>query len=61
MAKEQSCTHPEEHHLHLCELKPRLPKSELDLLLKNPKYVCANCGGRTNCGRNLCMPKRIRT
>lgn len=60
MAKEQSCPHPEEHHLHLCELKNRLPKSELDLLLKNPKFVCANCGGRTTRGRNLCVPKRIR-
>lgn len=61
MANERSCTHPEEHHLHLCELKARLPKSELDPLLKNPKYVCANCGGRTNRGGNLCMPKRIKT
>lgn len=61
MAAERSCTHPEEHHLHLCELKVRLPKSELEPLLKNPKYVCAICGGRVNRGRNLCVPKRIRS
>lgn len=61
MAEERSCTHPGEHHQHLCELKMHLPKSELDPLLKNPKYVCANCGGRVNRGRNLCLPRRIKS
>ena len=60
MTKDRTCTHPEEHHLHLCELKTRLSKSELDPLLKNPKYVCATCGGRVHQGRNLCAPIRIR-
>lgn len=60
MEKDGSCTRPEEHHLHLCELKGRLPKGELAPLLKNPKFVCANCGGRTGSGRNLCDPKRIK-
>lgn len=60
MRRETSCAHPAEHHLHLCELKVRLPKAELDLLMKNPKYVCANCGGRTTHGRNLCLPQKIR-
>ncbi len=61
MADNTTCKKPEEHHLHLCELNTRLSKAELAELHKNPKYVCANCGGRVHSGRNLCVPKRIRT
>lgn len=61
MARELSCKKPDEHHMHLCSLKTRLPEGELALLRKNPKYVCAICGGRVDRGRNLCAPKRIRT
>jgi hypothetical protein len=61
MERNLTCKKPNEHHMHLCSLKTRLPESELALLVKNPKYVCAICGGRVNRGRNLCAPKRIRT
>jgi len=61
MAEDSFCDKPEEHHLHLCELKRTAPKAEVATLCKNPKYVCANCGGRTNRGRNLCRPKRLKT
>jgi hypothetical protein len=61
MARELSCKKPHEHHLHLCSLKTHLPENELALLRKNPKYVCAICGGRVDRGLNLCAPKRIRT
>ena len=60
MGRERSCNHPEEHQEHLCELMDRLPKAELDALKKNPRYVCANCGGRVHSGRNLCLPRRIK-
>jgi hypothetical protein len=55
-----SCTRPQEHHLHLCELRSSLSRAELNVLMQNPKYVCANCGDRMHSGRNLCIPKRIR-
>ena len=60
MAEEKSCDKPEEHHLHLCELKISAPHAEVAKLCKNPKYVCANCGGRTNRGRNLCRPNALK-
>jgi hypothetical protein len=60
MPKEKSCTHPEEHQQHLCELEKRLTRAELNLLRKNPKYVCATCGGKVNQGRNLCVPKKLK-
>ncbi len=61
MEKDSSCRKPEEHHLHLCALKTRLSRAELAELQSNPKYVCANCGGRVTRGRNLCVPKRLKT
>jgi hypothetical protein len=59
MSEECACARPAEHHLHLCVLKASLSKAELAELTKNPKYVCANCSGRTHSGRNLCLPKRL--
>jgi hypothetical protein len=59
--KESSCHKPEEHHLHLCALAKTLKKAELTAYTKNPQYVCANCRGKTNRGKNLCIPKRIRS
>ncbi len=61
MTEEKTCNHPEEHEQHLCQLKKRLSRSELNDLRKNPKYVCTGCGGRVDRGGNLCLPKRIKT
>ncbi|MFA5516320.1 MAG: hypothetical protein WDA20_08530 [Desulfuromonadales bacterium] len=60
MPKEKSCTHPEEHHQHLCELAKRLARAELNALRKDARYVCANCGDKVRQGRNLCLPKKLR-
>ena len=61
MAEQPTCKKPEEHHLHLCELKTTMKKSELAPLLRSPRYVCAICGGKVGRGRNLCAPKRLRS
>ncbi len=58
--REKSCTHPEAHHQHLCELESRLSRAELNELRKDPRYVCANCGGKVHRGCNLCVPRKLR-
>lgn len=59
MSDESKCQVPEEHHLHLCELKAKPHKAELDELFEDPKFVCTNCGGRVNRAENLCAPKPL--
>ncbi len=61
MSRDIPCKKPAEHQQHLCVLEKRLSRADLAALKKNPQYVCANCGGRVNRGKNLCVPKRIRT
>jgi len=60
MSEAGGCKHPEQHHHHLCVLGSKLSKSELSSYVKDPRYLCANCGGRTHEGKNLCNPKKIR-
>jgi len=59
MAEKKACATPMEHHLHLCELKAKPHNPELDKLFDNPKFVCANCGGKVNKAENVCAPKPI--
>lgn len=61
MVESSNCRHPEQHHQHLCVLSARLGKADLAPLLRSPRYVCSNCGGRTREGKNLCQPIKIRT
>jgi len=60
MKKNSACKHPEQHASHLCVLSARLDKKALSSYTSNPRYVCANCGGRTHEGKNLCVPKRLK-
>ncbi|PLX84027.1 MAG: hypothetical protein C0617_09400 [Desulfuromonas sp.] len=59
MTEKTHCQAPQEHELHLCELKAKPHKADIDKLFENPKFVCTNCGGRVNRAENLCSPKPI--
>jgi hypothetical protein len=59
MAKNSVCPTPEEHHLHLCELKAKPHNADFDKLYDKPKFVCSNCGGRVNKAENVCAPKPL--
>ncbi|PLX98098.1 MAG: hypothetical protein C0623_13690 [Desulfuromonas sp.] len=61
MTTELNCQNPEEHHQHLCVLKTKLSRSELKKLTRHPHYKCEICKGMANHGRNLCVPKKIRS
>jgi len=60
MPERDGCKHPEQHHQHLCALRDKLAKHDLDLYTCDPHYVCGNCGGRTREGKHLCNPKRLK-
>ena len=59
MKDNSRCDKPEKHDLHLCELKAKPHKEDIDKLFENPRFVCTNCGGRVNRAENLCSPKPL--
>ncbi len=59
MTKPNQCPEPEEHHLHMCQLKAKQMHKDIEKLVDSPKVVCANCGARANRPENLCQPKPI--
>jgi hypothetical protein len=50
------CTNPANHKLHICELTKAGKISEIDRLQVDPKFVCGNCGRKSNIEGSLCAP-----
>ena len=50
------CTNPENHKIHMCELKTAGKTDEVAALEKEPKFVCNNCGNKSNSEGSLCAP-----
>jgi hypothetical protein len=56
-----SCLAPEQHHLHLCELKAKELKEEVRRLFEEPAhFACSNCGAKVSRAENVCAPKALR-
>ncbi len=53
------CTNPENHAVHLCELKTANNQTKIKELEKNPKFICGNCGNKANQQGALCAPGPI--
>lgn len=53
------CTNPENHKVHLCELKTAGKSEEVAALEVNPQFVCNNCGNKSNSEGSLCAPGPI--
>jgi len=50
------CTNPDNHKVHLCELKSSGQLDEVETLTRNPRFVCGNCGNSANDQGSLCAP-----
>ena len=50
------CTNPENHTMHMCELKAAGQTAEVEKFGKNPSFVCGNCGNEANTAGALCAP-----
>ena len=50
------CKNPDNHKVHMCELKTANKLEEVEKLQENPKYVCGNCGNTANTEGALCAP-----
>ncbi len=51
------------HNKHLCYLSNMgfhgRKQKDYDSLLKDPKYVCRQCGRAAHYAKNLCKPRKI--
>jgi len=45
-----------DHKGHLCVLVSMNKMDEVKELVKNPKYICFNCGRSAACAEHLCNP-----
>jgi len=54
MSEEKKCAG--EHTGHLCVLVSEERFDEVKELVKNPKYICFNCGRVADSDANLCNP-----
>lgn len=50
------CTNPENHKMHMCELKIAKKDNEIDQLSYEPKFICGNCANTANKEGALCAP-----
>jgi len=57
---DHNCVDPDQHHLHVCELKAKELHEDVRKLLEEPaKFACTNCGIKVSRPENLCSPKAI--
>lgn len=50
------CTNPDNHKVHLCELKSANNIDKVKKFEENPQYICGNCGNTANIQGALCAP-----
>lgn len=50
------CKNPENHKVHLCQLRVAGKLDEIEKLKKNPSHICGNCGKTANSQGALCAP-----
>lgn len=50
------CRNPENHKVHMCELKLAGKTDKVEKLQTLPKFVCGNCGNVANTEGALCAP-----
>jgi len=50
----RKCVHPEQHHLHICQLKKAGRKEVVSALTDNPGFICHNCNVLANKAEDLC-------
>ncbi len=50
------CRNPENHAMHMCELKSAKKTAEIEKYAKDPQYICGNCGNTANDKGALCAP-----
>ena len=55
------CTNPENHKVHMCELKTAGKIDKVQALEENPLFVCNNCGNKSNAEGSLCAPGPLDT
>lgn len=48
------CKRPEDHHLHICQLKKKGLQDEVKALADAPGYICHNCNATANRAEYLC-------
>ena len=48
-----------EHAIHICELSKNGRHVEIVDVVKNPNYMCMNCGRVAEKQNNLCNPEAI--
>jgi hypothetical protein len=52
--------HPEEKiKSKICEFPSESKSEELQLLVKDPAYICGNCGRSAASSENLCQPQKL--
>lgn len=55
----EKCCKLDGHKGHLCVLASENRFDEIRKLVKNPKFVCFNCGRAADSAKNLCNPMPI--
>lgn len=57
---DNNCVDPEQHHLHICELKAKEMNEEVRRLFEEPAhFTCTNCGAKVSRAENVCSPKAL--
>jgi len=58
---DNDCVDPEQHHLHICELKAKELNDEVRRLFAEPAhFACTNCGAKVSRAENVCAPKALK-
>ena len=51
---DKDCTNPQQHHLHICELKKKGLNEEVAARSSSPGFICHNCNATANRAEDLC-------
>ncbi len=57
---DHNCVDPDNHHLHICELKAKELHEDVRKLFAEPAhFACTNCGAKVSRAENVCSPKAL--